>query len=378
MRRALLLLLLTAPLWAGWPNGYGYRRAITINHANIGSAHLTNFPLLLAGTYSDLASTANGGRVQSSAGYDIVVAAQPDGTGVLNFERRLWSASSGSIVLWVNVPDLSPINDTTIYLFYGNASVTSDQQSPAATWDTNYKGVFHLMDAGADTTVLDSTVNGHNGRNAASTASRSVTGPFAGGTLGAGLTYNGSGDYTDLGNSPDWGVTTGDYTWELWLKPLYENTYSAFIDDGLFSTDGFTVSFANQAVNPNQLVVVNDGAQVIVPDTASLLPGTWYHVAMVKGGLNATWYVNGAMAGSGVLGNGIASSRTLYLGRNTGGDNPANVSIAEVRFSNMARSASWIAASFVNQSSPSTFYSIGGEQSTNGTGKVQSGGQILL
>jgi hypothetical protein len=45
-----------------------------------------------------------------------------------------------------------------------------------------------------------------------------------------------------------------------------------------------------------------------------------------------------------------------------------NGSIEEVHISNSARSAGWITTEYNNQSSPSTFYSVGGHQPSGGGG----------
>ena len=56
----------------GWPNGYSYRRTITIDHTKVPSTDQSNFPVLFSGTYSYLATTSNGGNVTSANGYDII------------------------------------------------------------------------------------------------------------------------------------------------------------------------------------------------------------------------------------------------------------------------------------------------------------------
>ena len=52
--------------------GYGYQRAITIGHASVPNTDQLNFPAMVSGAYSYLATTANGGYVTSSSGYDVI------------------------------------------------------------------------------------------------------------------------------------------------------------------------------------------------------------------------------------------------------------------------------------------------------------------
>jgi len=114
--------------------GYNYSRSITIDHTKCGSANSTNFPVLVAGTYSYLATVANGGNVTSASGYDIIFTSDSAGTILLNFERASFNATTGAVEFWVKVPTVSNTADTVIYLFYGNSAVTTDQSAPVATW----------------------------------------------------------------------------------------------------------------------------------------------------------------------------------------------------------------------------------------------------
>src|SRR5713101_4718060 len=57
-----------------WSNSCLYRRAITINHTKVPNTDQTNFPVSVSGTYSDVATVANGGKVTNTNGYDILFA----------------------------------------------------------------------------------------------------------------------------------------------------------------------------------------------------------------------------------------------------------------------------------------------------------------
>jgi hypothetical protein len=117
----------------GQIGGYSYQRAIVINHALVANTDQTNFPVLISGTFPDLATVANGGNVQNSRGYDIVFTSDAAGQNVLPFEQETYSASTGTINYWVQIPTVSHTADTIIYMFYGNASVTTDQSGTRTT-----------------------------------------------------------------------------------------------------------------------------------------------------------------------------------------------------------------------------------------------------
>src|SRR5207247_6753301 len=72
---------------------------------------------------------------------------------------------------------------------YGDGSINTNQSDPPNTWDSNFKGVWHMADNAANTTSREATVTGANGTNNATTSSKTATGQ-----IGKALSYNGSTD----------------------------------------------------------------------------------------------------------------------------------------------------------------------------------------
>ncbi len=136
-----------APILDPFASGWGYRKQIVIDHTKV-TADLTSFPILIDVTDSDLAAKAQ------ADGNDILFV---DGAGIANrlyHEIEDFNSTSGRLVAWINVPNLSSSIDTTFYIYYGNPSA-SDQQSPELVWDSNYVLVQHLNEAAG--THYDST-----------------------------------------------------------------------------------------------------------------------------------------------------------------------------------------------------------------------------
>jgi len=107
---------------------------ITVDHTKV-AASLTGFPVLIDVTDSDLS-----------------LKAQPDGDDIvftdssankLNHEIEYYDNNTGRLVAWVKVPSLSSTSDTVLYMYYGNAAASS-QQNATAVWDSNYVMVQHL------------------------------------------------------------------------------------------------------------------------------------------------------------------------------------------------------------------------------------------
>jgi len=153
-------------------SGYAYYSWFTIDHDKVQADH-TNFPVPFQGTFDgtgdepDLRDSANGGRIQNvddsgtitgadDVPADMVFSLSPDGSDPLSHEIELYDKTTGKITAWVKIPTMDADADLTVYLVYGNSSVTTSQEDISNVW-TNYKDVKHFsMSSGS---ALDSTGN---------------------------------------------------------------------------------------------------------------------------------------------------------------------------------------------------------------------------
>jgi hypothetical protein len=127
-------------------NNYSYRRAIVIDHTKVPNTDQVNFPVLVTGTYSYLATVANGGHVQSSNGYDIVFSSDCAGLQQLNHEIGSYNATTGTVAMWVLVPLVSHTVDTVFYMSYGNSAITTSQENRPAVDAARNPGTTHSAD----------------------------------------------------------------------------------------------------------------------------------------------------------------------------------------------------------------------------------------
>ncbi len=147
-----------------WYNDdYTYRRLVTLDNSLVpGRSNQSEFTVLISMTDLYLRSTAFSGHVQNSSGYDILFTSA-SGTAVkLDYEIEKYTPSTGELVAWVRLPALFPLNDTYIYMYYGNATTTASQENISGTWGSNNRAVWHLDESGASTTRNDSTANANN------------------------------------------------------------------------------------------------------------------------------------------------------------------------------------------------------------------------
>ena len=119
----LVSLLLPFPFASAAPfdEGWQYRKEITIDATKV-TANLTNFPVLIAITDTNLASDAQ------PDGDDILFTGA-DGATQLDHEIESYTDSTGDLVTWVEVPSLSSSTDTIIYMYYGNSGASNQRKS---------------------------------------------------------------------------------------------------------------------------------------------------------------------------------------------------------------------------------------------------------
>ena len=350
-RSGQLLVTLDAPP----ANGYAYRRAITIDHTKIPNTDQTDFPVLISGTYSYLATTANGGNVQNANGYDVIFTSDTGCATKLNHEVETYTAANGAVNYWVKLPAVSHTTDTVIYMCYGNSLITTDQSNRTGVWDANYKGVWHLNDNAASTAVTDST-GANNGTNQANTS-----GKTASGKVGKALTYNGSSDYTDMGTNVGGYVLSDSFTVEAWVNAALDSANRAVYGNA-YALAGYLLRV--NTANKVRFVVVTNGSNFNGRDSSTLSSG-WHHVVAVYGGSGTpSVYIDGVLDNAATVSGGTVTTITtaahtrIGAAPESGYESYFNGTIDEVRTSKIARSADWIKTEYNNQNSPSTFYSV--------------------
>jgi hypothetical protein len=346
---------------ANWySSSWLYREAITIDHTKVasstGTEGYTNFPVLVTMTSTNLEYTSfTGGHMGNATGSDILFT-KSDGTTKINHEIESYTSSTGNLVAWVQLPSVSTSSDTVFYMYYGDAGA-ANQQNVTSTWDSNYKGVWHLKETGTpQAAVVDSTSN------AITSTSNSAVATTSGQVDGA-SSFNGSSQVINFGNKTNFDGLTA-LTVEAWV---YENSLTGEqrVFDRGDSAHPNRILFYKAATSNKMDLIINNSDGVTASSAMSTT--TWTHVV-------ATWvanttngmkiYINGgtpAQANSAQTSVGTGAT-LLRFGQGTY-DNVEwwNGRIDEVRISNSVRSADWIKTEYNNQSSPSTFYTSGSE-----------------
>lgn len=353
----------------------GHNRVVAMPASNCGSyskcysmviasgrvtATQTNFAVYSVGN-ADARTTANGGSVTNSNGFDINFF--PSSTGCSGTKRDwelvsgTYNAVTGSGEWHVLMPSIATTGTAMGQMCIGNAAVTTDQSNRTAVWPPTYKAVYHLYD-GTTLSATDSTSNAANGTNTSMTAG---TGQMDGAAVGAGSGGVGNPSWIDTGIAP--ASLLNNLTVSFWAYAnAGNNPQSPFgsNESSISGTDREALSVFDNT-GPMYWVRVRTTADVTVSG-GTFSTTTWHYVVVTYDGSTVTLYADGASVSTGAQTGNLYSDPQNFLigarGKDTtggGGVYAWNGNLDEVRISNSAYSASKIAAEYANQSAPTTF-----------------------
>jgi len=261
-----------------YDSNWTYRREISIDPSKIDDI-LTNFPMAVMFSSSTVDFTHF-----KDLGEDIRFT-QSDGETLIDFEQERFASTTDGAVYWVKIPSVSSSATTTFYMYYGNAAA-SDGQNATGTWDSNFKGVYHLPDINDSTG--DYTLTNHN----------SVA--FNNGKIGKAADFGTGNTNKVLSIASTLGISTGSSTITWWYKtPATLANMEGIVHimkNGGFSFGAWYGDWATtlygmgSAADPNGVTVL-DGSYT--PDT-----NTWYYWVITSNGTTATLYVDNVEIGS--------------------------------------------------------------------------------
>jgi len=332
-----------------WNGNWDYRKVIGIDSTKV-VADLTDFPVLIDLVDLDLTKAQTDG--------DDFAFADVSGSK-LDHEIESYDSSTGHLLAWVRVPLLSSVSDTVLYLYYGNAGASS-QQNPVGVWDSYYMMVQHLDETTG--TQYDSTIYNNDG-----TPTNGVIQGTPGKIDGADE-FDGSDDYLEVLPSATLSGYSTAFTAETWVK-LDASRRQAILNKYMTSGNQRSWYLDYDGSRGLGLFVSQNGISYQYAYAAySLTTGTWYHVTAIwESGLIPKFYVNGIQIPT-TFSVGTAASiynnilTPLYIGRSYNTVRNLDGMMDEVRISNVARSDEWLATQNSNQENPDTFYSIGSEE----------------
>lgn len=297
-----------------------------------------DFPLLINSTFPELIGQTI--AQLRFAGVDDVQ---------LEYEIERFDPGSGELIAWVNKPTISDGEIT--YVYFDNPAAI-DEQNPSAVWDVDYTAVWHMNNVpGGLGSIIDSTSNSNNGL------------PFnlsvETGKIGLGYEFNGMDSYIEI---PSFSIDN-NITVSVWVNYptidqngffIGKNTVNTQWELFIQTTPGQGITWRGSRNPPSNTTITTapsaNNWHYLVATQASGAPGT------------TQIYIDGSLAitsDDDPIGN---NGGTIDIGRFAVGFFYEGLQ-DEVRVSNSIRSADRITTEFNNQNSPSTFYSIGAQES---------------
>lgn len=360
----ILTLIISSIVWLFLPNSaeavwfdsnWTYKVPVEINPNKVGTTTaITSFPVYL--NLADLPSSFFTNA--KSDGCDVRVLESDEATETA-FELVSYSAG-GTGELHFMADSLSTTSTSTFYVYYGNSGAScyaaTDTYGKNAVWSA-YGGVWHLNSASTD-----STSNANNGTDS------NVT--YVSAKLGTGASGNGSNTEIDVGSNSSIQTTTNMST-SIWVN--MDSTVDAYTFSQTKPTSPYgrwVIYLASDSKFNFNLLNSGGGQSIASSGAYTYSTGTWYHVVGTISGTSMAIYVNGILRGT----SSFAGTRSNTTGnitmfqRDVDGVGDTAGDLDEVRYIKSALSASWVLTEYNNQSSPTTFYSIGTEQTEGGVG----------
>src|SRR5258706_232085 len=283
-----------APVVTPWPNGYSYEATFTVAAGQVPSAQ-PNFPALLAGTFPDLKTVANGGRLANlctqsvgpsalSVPCDLIVTSDAAGTTLLPWEYESYSAATGAVSVWGKVPSLAA--GTVGYLWYGNSAVTTLQTTPTSAWGSDWLAVYHLKDdpLAAAPQLTDSTTGAHHG-----TLSGTIQGSQQQpGEIAGSVDFSAAKAWGGLANGADFNFERTDaFSLAGWIKTTSDTSGTLLSKVDSTSTTGWGLYQFGTATTPRvALGLQGNGAanNYAMVATSALSSNVWHYVVATYSG----------------------------------------------------------------------------------------------
>lgn len=347
-----------------WSN----RKKIKIDHNNI-DQDLFNFPLLIEmNNDSDLATFAQDDFDDILFTNESISWASGSASDRLPHEIEEYNSTTGNLTVWVNVTYVNSLQDTILYMYYGNLTC-DNMQNPTGVWQSGYVMVHHLSETSG--LQYDSTDYSNNGTCFGGVYQNAT------GVVDGGDEVNGSDGYIRIPNDSSLQFGEGSFTAEIWIYPeSVPGAGGARVINNRGTGSGGSYKGWQLKIDDStgkwkfKDAAIDDasGSYYAYEGTPTYDYNEWYHVVMVYEADNEIrFYVDGDLDGSlfigsyGSITNSLPTAVAAAIANNGVEGTYSQFFdgvIDEIRLSNVVRNASWIKACYLNQHDPSSFYGI--------------------
>jgi len=339
------------------PNNFTYYKEMTIENEYVATSTDNGYVILATTTDADLKTVTNGGKVSNDNGSDIVFY-DDDQSTFLDFEIEKYTSTTGELVAWVNVPDISSTTNKTLYMYYGD-STTTVFECPKQVWsgtDIDPMGVWNLSHTPTvDSYAYDSTANNIDGTLVNLDLADQIAGQVDG-------SFNlDSGEYYTTDKAFDIQSATG-VTISLWFNRSRVVNYEwLFCEQGtannnneveVYLATGGIYAKAWEGTGAHGLVVANTTT------------GEFIHLVFTFDASAIKLYINGFEVASGAGSTPAATAGTWYYGTRPGVDYLFDGIIDNFRIYNKVLSQADITTIYNMEKDNASFLTWGSETAT--------------
>jgi hypothetical protein len=272
-------------------------------------------------------------------------------------EIEYWNQEDKEAILWTKVPTIVSGSDTELSLYYDKSHLNNwnyinfvGTAVGKAVWDDNFVGVWHMNQdpTGSASCIKDSTSNANHGTPGGSMTS----GDLVDGKVGKALDFDGNDSITVAADST-LKFGTGDFTIESVFKTASATAQVLVGYGDRADNPGWTAQFTNQGYA--QFLIDDGTTQSYMGDTINHADGAFHlQSAVLNRSGNGILYIDSVIADTADISGSNLTLDTIdhddiEIGRvwyNLSFTNYMVGIIDEVRISNIARSASWIKATY--------------------------------
>ena len=342
----ILILLITFALIGNcaWLSGYDQRIKLTIDNTKIDAA-LSDFPVTIFFTSTQGEEIFT--EFDADSDYMKCAFTASDGTTQLYAEKELFDDSAQKAIYHVKVPSVASGADTDIYYYYNNDHADNTTYIGAINttagdhvWDSNFKAVYHMVDA-TTSTVVDSTSNNNDGTKKA--ANEPIEAP---GKVGQGQDFEPTDDYISGGDVLE---ATTNFTAEAIFKfdnTVTENRCLVGKRESAGNYDGWQIRLNDDTSLYGFCTYSGDNINRIA--TVSSIGTTFHYATISVINLVGQLYLDGSAVGttSTATGTVTATNANSSIGSINNALHIMDGVLDEVRISYVARSAAWIKATY--------------------------------
>jgi hypothetical protein len=339
-----------------WNASWLYRKRLTFDNQGV-TKDMANFPVMVN------LSSSNFNYSKARINGEDLRFIDSDGSTQLKYHYEIWN-TSGNSYIWVNVTNISPKPSSDyIWLYYGNSGAL-DNQDESGTYDSEFKGVWHLSETGSGTR-FDSTSNNYDGIPGNYDGDESSTGKIG----GADRFWDNDEHITMSSMNPQ---VWNDFTVEGW----YRSNLDTLSDDGYIYADieaygdgpGIILSVTDDSGDSGSIRAViydNDINTAKYYGTSNVVDRQFHFLVLVRENGRIKLYVDGVLENDEIDDHAFETINvdTLegpYIGDFPSASENADGIVDEVRVSNIARSSDWIAAQYLSMNDD--FITFGNEE----------------